>query len=92
MTVNVIACNLPHGRAVIESTEDVFHFNIYVSRKLSPSEQKKAVLHEMSHLLHDDLYIDLHASLIEGLLHNGHSDISEDELCGISFYYYSIDD
>ena len=68
--IHIFICDIPHGKAVLQSTDDPFLYNIFASKYLSDAELKEQVRHEVSHIMFDDLYSLNYATDIEEEVRN----------------------
>lgn len=87
MNINLIITPLrPTQTAVIHANDDGT-YTILVNSHKSELAQREGVLHELSHIRHNDFSSEVHANLLEKITHNR---ILEEELETINFYYHVI--
>lgn len=59
----------PSQTAVVRENEDG-SYTILINKNKCPERQIQGVLHELAHIKNDDFSNDLHADMVESLLHN----------------------
>lgn len=69
--------------SIVENPEDGTH-TIVVKEGLSPGKTKKAILHEVGHIMKNDFNRGEHANLLEKMMHAQESDV---DLVDINFYF-----
>lgn len=88
MNVTLLYAKLkPSQTAVVRENEDG-SYTILINKNKCPERQIQGVLHELAHIKNDDFSSDLHADMVESLLHNAtpcHR-VAED----VEFYYHVV--
>lgn len=70
MNVTLLYAELkPSQTAVVRENEDG-SYTILINKNKCPERQIQGVLHELAHIKNDDFSNDLHADMVESLLHN----------------------
>ena len=89
LVVNIIYCDLPDVKAVLEETEDIDTHNIYINKNLPHDRMREEIKHELIHIVNDDFYLDYHVNLVEEMVRR--STLNDSELESIEFYHHFID-
>lgn len=88
MNVNIIITRLEFDVNAITTPNNDGSYTIAVNSRLSAQAQRKAILHEISHIVNDDFSDFQHASIIERMLNE--SNYLESNLSDINFYYHIV--
>ncbi|WP_308511697.1 ImmA/IrrE family metallo-endopeptidase [uncultured Veillonella sp.] len=88
LIINLIYCDLPNAKAVSEESEDIDTHNIYINKNLPHERMREEIKHELSHIIHDDFYVDHHVNLVERMVRL--SQLEDGDLNGIDFYHHII--
>ena len=64
MTINIIVCDIPAIKAIIECPDDDV-YNISVNNHLSSNKMRTEILYELRHIVNDDFHLDRYANLVE---------------------------
>lgn len=88
LVVNIIYCDLPHVNAVLEKSEDIDTYNLYINKNLSHDRMREEIKHELIHIINDDFNVDYHVNIVEHRVRM--SQVEDEALNEIDFYHYII--
>lgn len=84
MNINLIFTELRSTQTAILRLNDDGTYTILVNMNNPQDVQRKGILHEVGHILSDDMYNDVHIDLLERMAHARELDAVELE--GINFF------
>lgn len=85
MTINIIVCDIPAIKAITKCAHDDV-YNIYVNNHLLSNKMRTEILHELRHIVNDDLHLDQHANLVEQMVRM--FTLGDSNLGDINLYYH----
>jgi len=85
MNINLIYIKLRKTQTAILKLNDDGTYTILVNSNKPRDVQRKGILHEIGHILNDDMYSQAHIDLIERMAH-----AREIEFEGINFYTHIL--
>lgn len=86
MNINLIYIKLRKTQTAVLKLNDDGTYTILVNSDKPIDVQRKGILHEIGHILNDDMYSHAHIDLLERMAHARHFDDVE----GINFYTHII--
>lgn len=86
MNINLIYIKLRKTQTVVLKLNDDGTYTILVNSDKPIDVQRKGILHEIGHILNDDMYSHAHIDLLERMAHARQFDDVE----GINFYTHII--
>ena len=89
MNINLIYIKLRKTQIAVLKLNDDGTYTILVNSDKPIDVQRKGILHEIGHILNDDMYSHAHIDLIERMAHARQFD-DVDGINGINFYTHII--
>ena len=86
MNINLIYIKLRKTQTAVLKLNDDGTYTILVNSDKPIDVQRKGILHEIGHILNDDMYSQVHIDLIERMAHARQFD----DVDGINFYTHII--